>query len=174
MPTWPPILAQNRPQIGPRAPQDASIIASDFCIAFFDKFLFDFGMIFDFQIDPKSNKHKSKKRPNSTTTKQYKCKKPLCFYKTILPSAMLWYARKSLKMVPRSLQKQILHQDPHSDQFWCQLGPLFGKVLGAKMGPSWHQIALKINLPCDYKNDHMADCSWYRFLPIWGPILEPT
>ena len=49
----------------------------------------------------------------------------------------------------------------------------FGKVLEAKMGPSWHQIAPKLALQIDQKIDHISDRSWHRFWPILGTNLEP-
>ena len=39
----------------------------------------------------------------------------------------------------------------------------FGEVLEAKMGPSWHQIAPKLDLQIDQKIDHISDRSWDRF-----------
>ena len=51
--------------------------------------------------------------------------------------------------------------------------PHFGRVLGAKMGPSWHQIAPKIDLQINQKNDHLSDGSWDRFSSILGPKMAP-
>ena len=39
----------------------------------------------------------------------------------------------------------------------------FGQVLDVKMGPSWHQMAPKLDLQIDQKIDHISDRSWVRF-----------
>ena len=49
----------------------------------------------------------------------------------------------------------------------------FGMVLGVKMGPSWHQIAPKIDLQIDQKNDRILNPSWHRFWTILDPNLAP-
>ena len=61
-------------------------------------------------------------------------------------------------------------------QFWSILEPTwlyFGRVLGAKMGPRWHQIYLKIDLQINQKIDHISDRSWNRFWSILGPKVAP-
>ena len=39
----------------------------------------------------------------------------------------------------------------------------FGRVLGVKMDPSWHQIASKMALQIHPKNDHILNRSWDQF-----------
>ena len=79
----------------------------------------------------------------------------------------------SIKIVPRSLQKQLSNQHPNSDRFRNQLGPMWGGFGGAKMGPSWHQIAAEIDFQNYQKNDHISDRSWNCFWAILGPNLAP-
>ena len=45
----------------------------------------------------------------------------------------------------------------------------FGGAWGAKLEPSWLQMASKIDLPRDPKNDDILDRSWDRFLKDFGP-----
>ena len=47
----------------------------------------------------------------------------------------------------------------------------FGKVLGVKMAPRWHQIASKIYLKIAQKKDHLLDRLKIDFSPILGPNL---
>ena len=54
-------------------------------------------------------------------------------------------ARKSTPQLASILEPTCLH---------------FGKVLGAKLEPSWHQIAPKVDPKSDQKNDHLLDRSW--------------
>ena len=61
-------------------------------------------------------------------------------------------------------------------QFWSILKPTwlyFGRVLGVKMGPRWHQIASKIDSKIDQKNDHLFDHPKIDFWTILGPKLAP-
>ena len=64
-----------------------------------------------------------------------------------------------------------------TDKSTFQLGSIlwptwshFGKVWGVKMRPSWHQIASKMTLQINPKNDHILDRSWDQFgAPTWLP-----
>ena len=49
----------------------------------------------------------------------------------------------------------------------------FGKVFGAKMGPSWDQISPKINLQMYQTNDIILARSWDQFWASLGPNLAP-
>ena len=49
----------------------------------------------------------------------------------------------------------------------------FGRALGAKLEPSWHQIASKVDAKRYQKNDHLLDRSWEQFSCILAPIGEP-
>ena len=42
------------------------------------------------------------------------------------------------------------------------------------MGPSWHQIAPKLDLQIDQKIDHISDRSWDRFWSILGSKMGPN
>ena len=60
--------------------------------------------------------------------------------------------------------------------FWWIWEPTwthFGKVWGAKMEPSWYQIAPKIDLQIDWQNHPILDPSWARFWSILIPNLAP-
>ena len=59
-------------------------------------------------------------------------------------------------------------------QFWSILEPTwlyFGRVLGVKMGPRWHQIASKIDPKIDQKNDQLLDRPKIDFWSILGSNL---
>ena len=47
--------------------------------------------------------------------------------------------KKSIKMVPRSLQKQLSNQHSNLDRFGSQLGPILGRF----WGPRWNQVGTK-------------------------------
>ena len=49
----------------------------------------------------------------------------------------------------------------------------FGRVLGTKLKPSWHQIASKVDAKRYQKNDHLLDRSWEQFSWILASIWEP-
>ena len=57
--------------------------------------------------------------------------------------------------------------------FGTNLAP-FGEGLGAKMRPSRHQIAPKIDLQIDDKIDSLSDRSRERFASILGPNWDPN
>ena len=84
-------------------------------------------------------------------------------------SAMPCWGKKSIKIHPKSITKQLSNQHPNLHRFWSQLGFIFGGV----WGPRWDQIASKIDLQIHQKIDHISDRSWDRFWLILGPNLEP-
>ena len=72
--------------------------------------------------------------------------------------------QKINKNRPNILQKTILKTMP---QLGWILGPTwlyFGKVLGAKMGPSWFQMALNIDPKANQKHDHFLNACKIEFL----------
>ena len=79
------------------------------------------------------------------------------------------WGKKSIKIHPKSITKQLSNQHPNLHRFWSQLGFIFGGV----WEPRWDQIASKIDLQIHQKIDHISDRSWDRFWPILGPNLEP-
>ena len=59
-------------------------------------------------------------------------------------------------------------------EFWSILEPTwfdFGRVLGVKMGPRWHQIASRIDPKIDQKNYQLLDRPKIDFWSILGPNL---
>ena len=61
-------------------------------------------------------------------------------------------------------------------QFWSILEATwlcFGRVLGDKMGPRWHQMVPKIDSKIYTKNDHLFDHPRIDFLRILDPKLVP-
>ena len=78
------------------------------------------------------------------------------------------WGKKSIKIHPKSITKQLSNQHPNLHRFWSQLGFIFGGV----WEPRWDQIASKIDLQIHQKIDHISDRSWDRFWPILGPNLE--
>ena len=84
-------------------------------------------------------------------------------------SAMPCWGKKSTKIDPKSITKQLSNQHPNLHRFWSQFGSIFGGV----WGPRWDQIASKIDLKIHQKIDHISDRSWDRFWLILGPNLEP-
>ena len=59
--------------------------------------------------------------------------------------------------------KTALKSTPQLESILEPTWPRFGRVLGSKMGPSWHKIAPKIDPQIDDKNDSISDGSWDRF-----------
>ena len=113
VPTWLQLGPQLGPQIHQKSIQERSKIHPNLHLVvdwFWDRFLIDFWSIFDPQIDQKSIKNQSKHHPNNTTTKKQKCWNFDCFYNIILPSAMLCYLRKSIKIDPTSIREQLSNQ----------------------------------------------------------------
>ena len=50
----------------------------------------------------------------------------------------------------------------------------FGTVLGAKLGPNWHEIAQKIDPRGDQKNDQILGCFWMALERILGGFWVPS
>ena len=51
--------------------------------------------------------------------------------------------------------------------------PYFGRVLGAKMGPGWHQISLNIDLHIHQKNITFQIALGTDFGRFWAPTCPP-
>ena len=49
----------------------------------------------------------------------------------------------------------------------------FGRVLGVKMEPRWHEIAPKIDPKIKRKNDHLLDRPKTDFWTFWSPTWPP-
>ena len=72
-------------------------------------------------------------------------------------------AQKINKNRPNIVQKTTLKTMP---QFGWILVPMwlhFGRIWGAKMGPSWFQMALNIDPKNNQKNDHLLSCFKIEF-----------
>ena len=67
-------------------------------------------------------------------------------------------------------QKTTLKSRPQLESILEPTWLHFGRVLGAKLGPSWHQIAPKNDPKNNQKTDHIL----YRFLDDFCSILDPT
>ena len=79
--------------------------------------------------------------------------------------------RKTIKNVSKILPKLATKT---TLQFASILNPTwlhFGTVLGAKLEPSWHQIASKVDPKIDQKNDHLLDRPKIDFWSILGSNL---
>ena len=60
-------------------------------------------------------------------------------------------------------QKPPPKSTPQLGTIWGPTWLHFDKVLGAKMEPSWHPIAPKIDFQIHQKIDHISDRSWDGF-----------
>ena len=67
------------------------------------------------------------------------------------------------KKRPNIHQKIPLKSTPQLGSILAPTWLHFGEVLGAKMRPSWHQIAAKLDLQIDQKINHISDRSWDQF-----------
>ena len=116
-------------------------------------------MICDIKILPKPIKKQSTNHPNNTTTKYQQMIKFFQFLHTFcyFGYVMSKIALKSTPQLASILEPTWLH---------------FGRVLRAKMEPSWQQIAPKIDLQID-KNYPILDRSWDRFCWTLGPNPPP-
>ena len=130
---------------------------------FFDRFFIDFSSIFDPKITPKSIKNQSQNQPKSPTAKISKIYKKR---RTVYDFSHFGHAMLSQqinKKRPNIHQKTPLKSRPQLGSILAPTWLHFRQVLEAKMGPSWHQIAPKLDLQIDQKIDHMSDRSWDRF-----------
>ena len=57
------------------------------------------------------------------------------------------------KIFEKTALKSMLEVSSILEPTWTS----FGRVLGPKMGPSWHQMAQKINVQLDQRNHHILD-----------------
>ena len=72
-------------------------------------------------------------------------------------------------ILPKTTLKSMLQFRSILEPTWLQ----FGRVLGAKMGSNWLQMAPKIDPKNDQKNDHLLDRLKIDFWSILGPDLVP-
>ena len=138
---------------------------------FFDRFFIDFSSIFDPKITPKSIKNQSQNQPKSPTAKISKIykKRRTVYDFSYFGHAML--GQKINKNPSKIHHKTALKSTPQLASILEPTWPHFGRISKAKMEPSWHQIAPKIDLQINQKNDHIFDRSWDRFWSILGPNL---
>ena len=105
----------------------------------------------------------SKSQPNSPTTKIAKTLKNTVFYNGFLLLRPCHVEVKINKNAANNPSKTTLKS---TSQLASILQPTwlhFGRVLGAKLEPSWHQIAPKVDPKSDQKNDHLFDGLWMDF-----------
>ena len=67
-------------------------------------------------------------------------------------------------------EKSMKNRSKNRSTIRCDLGSIFGGSwvgfgvdLGAKLEPSWDQIAIKVDPTSDQKNDHLFDGLWMDF-----------
>ena len=93
------------------------------------------------------------------------------FFNVFATSAMSCCSKKSLKIVPTSSQKQLPNHYSNLHRSWIQLGSILGGFWGAKLEPSWYNIAQKW-IQKMIKNDHHLDGFqidfWSILAPTWG------
>ena len=130
--------------------------------------------MFDPQIDQKSIKNQSTNHPNNTTSKISKMLKNHLFLYTFCYFGHVLLYKKSIKIVPRSLQKQLSNQHPNLDRFWTQLGPILGGFWGSK----WGQVGTKSLQKSIFKSIKKMITFWIalgsNFNGFWPPFGEPN
>ena len=67
------------------------------------------------------------------------------------------------KKFAKSLSKTALKSPPQLASILEPTWLHFGRVWGAKLEPSWHQIASKVNPKSEQKINHLSDRSWHQF-----------
>ena len=134
------------------------VLGMMFCLIF-DLLLVDFWIEHRSKIYKKSINKSSKQHNNKKSKKCQKCNT----YGTFGTSAMLRCIQKSIKNRCNIRQKRLSNQHPNLASILEPTWLYFDGLLEAKMGTSWHQIAPKIDLQIDHKNDHLSDRSWARF-----------
>ena len=140
---------------------------------FLDRFLIDFWSIFDPQINKKSIKNRSKSQPNRPTTKIAKSMKNVetvysfCYFGLVM---LWWKINKNGAEIP---SKTTVKSTPQLASILNPTWLHFGTVLGAKLEPSWHQIASKVDPKNETKNDQLLDHPkidfWWILAPTWLP-----
>ena len=134
MPTWLHFAPQLGPKIAVKSIQELSKIDPKSHLIvdpFFDRCLIDFCSIFDPQIEQKSVKNQSTNHPNNTSTKNCKTLKKQVF-NVFGYFGHVCCGKKTLKMMPRSFQKQLPNQHPNLHRFGSQLGSIGGGFWGSR------------------------------------------
>ena len=85
-------------------------------------------------------------------------------------SAMLCQVRKSIKMVPTSIRKQLSNQHPNLDRFWSQLD----SILGGFRGPRWGQDGTKSLQKSIQKSIEKMITFWIASRSIFDRFWAPT
>ena len=140
---------------------------------FFNRFFIDFSSIFDPKIIQKSIKNQSQNQPKSPTAKISKIYKKR---KTVYDFSHFGHAMLEHKI--NKNQSKIHHKTAlkSTPQLASILEPTwlhFGRVLGAKLEPSWNKMAPKV----DPKNNEKIITFWIAlgsdFLRFWAPTCLP-
>ena len=85
-------------------------------------------------------------------------------------SAMSCCGKEPIKMVPRSLQKQLSNQHPNLDRFWSQLG----SILGGFWGSRWSQDGNKSVQKSIQKSIAKMITFWIASRSIFDRFWPPT
>ena len=135
--------------------------------------MIDFSWIFHRFSTPKSIKNLSKINPKinpkAQEPKYQKSIKNLELSTILATSAMPCWGKKSIKINPKSITKQLSNQHPNLHRFWSQLG----SILGGFGEPTWSQNRCKI----DPKSCANKDCKTGRHrellnVKIWSLLAS--
>ena len=165
-PTWPQLGPQLGPQIAPRSLQEPSKIHTRSHLMFdlfFDRFLTGF----DRFSTPKSIKNPSQINQQIIPTAQQPtiqpCQNSLSFCVLLATSAISCYVEMFDKNGSNILPKTALKSTPQLGSILEPTWLHFGRVWGAKLGPSRTKSLQKSSQKVIKKNAHFLDRSWYRF-----------
>ena len=136
----------------------------------FGRFLIDFRPQNWSKIDQKTINKSSQQHINKKS-KNYK-KRRIVYDVSHFGHAML--SQQINKKRPNIHQKIPLKSTPQLGSILAPTWLHFGKVFGAKMGLSWHQIGPKLDFQIDQKIDYISDRSWDRFWSILGLKMGPN
>ena len=159
---------RNRSKSPPKSIQNGIWFLIDFLIDFWS-ILIDFRPQNQPKTNPKSKKkssqqHNYQKMKKLISTRQGRWNRAL---------GHVTLGTKISKNRPNIIHKTALKSMLH---FWSILDPTwlhFGRLLEAKMGPSWLQMAPKVDSKNGTKNDHLLDRFKIDFWSILGPNLAP-
>ena len=85
-------------------------------------------------------------------------------------SAMSCCSKKSIKMVPRSFQKQLSNQHPNLDRFWSQLDSIFAGFWASR----WSQDGTKSLPKSIQKSIEKMITFWIASRSIFDRFWAPT
>ena len=89
-------------------------------------------------------------------------KKPLVFCMVFATSAMPCWGKKSIKIVPRALPKQLSNRHPNLHRFGSQLGSILGWLWQPSSSQTYTK-SLETSIHKITKNVYFLDRSWHKF-----------